>query len=263
MANETTRRFIRCHDYLKENGIVKSTRQFALSIDTHAQSMNDILKGRRDATVEMLMRAAEVFGCNPEYLLLGLGDMFINQEERVYPNIQYASTPAYAGELDQYFDEVSTGSKFSLPGYDDTRGEHRCFDVKGDSMEPSLHAGDKIVCHKVMAAGGRYNIRENNVYVVVTSNEILVKRLKDNQATKGSVTMCSDNSFYSDKEIEVDQIRELWMVNMKIVPFMAHPKSVRNGIHEDIDGMRAIIGQQAQSIASLNESIERLLRKNR
>src|SRR5690606_26382219 len=76
MSNLVTTRFKACHDRLKEDGKVRSSRQFALQLDYLPQSLSEILKGRRDVTIELLRKAVEVFDMNPVFLLSGEGPMF-------------------------------------------------------------------------------------------------------------------------------------------------------------------------------------------
>ncbi|MFT5385521.1 MAG: hypothetical protein ACI81W_002929, partial [Saprospiraceae bacterium] len=63
-----TQRFIKCHNHLKEEGTVRSSRQFALSLDYLPQSLSEILKGRRDVTIELLRKAVEKYKINPVYI---------------------------------------------------------------------------------------------------------------------------------------------------------------------------------------------------
>jgi len=55
-ANIVTKRFIKCHDKIREDNRVRSSRQFALSLDYLPQSLSEILKGRRDVTIEKSSR---------------------------------------------------------------------------------------------------------------------------------------------------------------------------------------------------------------
>ena len=74
MYNVVTDRFVKCHDFLKEKGIIKSTRQFAQSLNYAPQSMSEILKKRRDIPIEILRKAVELFDLNPNYLFSGEGE---------------------------------------------------------------------------------------------------------------------------------------------------------------------------------------------
>ena len=76
MPSVVTERFIKCHDYLKEQKLVKSSRQFALSLDYLPQSLSEILKRRRDVTIELLRQAIATYKLNPLFLFTGEGPMF-------------------------------------------------------------------------------------------------------------------------------------------------------------------------------------------
>ena len=56
MNSIVTERFIKCHDKLLANNQVRSSRQFAISLDYLPQSLSEIVKGRRDVTIELLRK---------------------------------------------------------------------------------------------------------------------------------------------------------------------------------------------------------------
>ena len=66
--NVVTQRFIRCHNKLRENKTIKSSRQFALELEYLPQSLSEILKGRRDVTIELIRKAIEVYRMNPIFM---------------------------------------------------------------------------------------------------------------------------------------------------------------------------------------------------
>lgn len=263
MANPVTHRFVACHDKLKLDGTVKSSRQFALAIDTRPQSLNEILKGKRDATVANIMKLAEVFDVNEAYLLSGSEPMFKSEIATVElreDKIKYLPTPAYAGYMDQFQEHVTDEDieTFSIPGYQDMYGEHRCFDVAGDSMEPTFFAGDKIVCSQVPSSHNYNCIKDKYVYVVITTTDIMVKRVINNIAQDGTITLKSDNDFYEDVHLPVAEVREVWRVNLKLSQFMPDPANVRNSLHSHIKSLESTIHSQAACIDSLRESVESL-----
>lgn len=273
MSNPVTKRFIECHDKLKEEKKVASSRQFALAIDTAPQSLNQVLKGKRDVTVMNVMALVETFGANAEYLMAGYGPMFKDDPTPAKPikenKIMYVPIGAHAGYCDQFHETISKDELefFSVPGYQPNYGEHRCFDVAGDSMEPTLFGGDKIVCSLVSPDNLYSNIRDNYVYVVITNGDIFVKRLVNNLRRDGTIIMKSDNNsennFYPNKAVDGNEIQEIWMVNLKISPFMPNPSNVRNAFHQEIDSLKQTIKTQADSLAMMNKSLECLLKKSR
>jgi len=151
---------------------------------------------------------------------------------------------------------------FSLPGIDFKHGTYRAFDVVGDSMEPGISQGEIVVCSYVDPDLWRYNIRNDFVYVVVTSSEIVVKRIQNNLKEKGTITLLSDNDFYKPVELRGEEIREIWYVKLKISPFShAHSNHLRNETRSD--DMKAFISSQSATIIRLEQKIERLLKNER
>lgn len=271
MPNQVTERFIACHDRLKEEKKIVSSRQFALTINTAPQSLNQVLKGKRDVTVVNVMSLVEHFNVNSEYLLAGIGPMFREGKEiQAAParvnKIMYVPIEAHAGYCDQFHETITEDDLdyFSLPGYQPSYGEHRCFDVTGDSMEPTLFSGDKIICSLVSPDNYYSAIRENYVYVVITNGDIRVKRVINKIKKEGVLYLNSDNGTpYKTTSVEANEIKEIWLVNLKISPFMPNPSNVRNGFHEEIDSLRSTIKTQSENMSKMNRSLESLLKRSR
>lgn len=264
MQNVVTERFILALEHLQEQGMVNSVRQFALKIEAHPQSIHAIMKGKRDATVEMITQMVSLFNVNTNYLLRGYGDMIVapRNEDKV-DNITYVPYAAHAGYADQFIDAqgYDESVKFSVPGYSD-RGEHRCFDVKGDSMDPTLFHEDKIVCSKVARDNYYTSLRNGYVYVIITSQEILVKRVENRLRTDGVLVLKSDNSHYDPISISGNDIKEVWKVNMKISHFMPDPKHVRNSLHQEVNRLQDVIDSQQSSLDKMQRSLDTLLRRS-
>ena len=266
MANPVTHRFIECHDTLRANNMVKSSRQFAKSIGTLPQSLNEILKGKRDATVNNLMQLVAVYQVNSCFLLSGEGEMFKQAEIEVAEvkedRIMYVPTPAYAGYMDQFHETLTIDDveKFSIPGYQDAFGEHRCFDVQGRSMEPTLYTGDRIICSKVPTSNYYSCIKNNHIHVVVTATDILVKRLVNNITKDGTVKIISDNESYPSERIAADDIKEVWRVNLRLSQILNDPCATQS-LKDYVEKLEHTIKVQASSLEQLQLSIDTLLKK--
>lgn len=216
-----------------------------------------------------VMSLVEAFNVNAEYLLAGYGPMF--KEESQVPKkekenkIMYVPMEAHAGYCDQFHETVPKDDLefFSVPGYHPNYGEHRCFDVAGDSMEPTLFCGDKIICSLVSSDNAYSSLRDNYVYVIITNGDIVVKRVINNLKIDGTILLKSDNNFYKNRAIEGQEIKEIWMVNLKISPFMPNPANMRNAFHKEIDSLKETINSQAESLSMMNKSLECLLKKSR
>jgi len=275
MCNIVTERFISCLEKLKDTNEIKSIRQFALAVDYHPQNLNDIMKGKRDVTIELIKNAAEIYKINPQYIFTGHGSMFSDEEIAQQPSsglpnkslekIVYVPTAAHAGYTEQFHDPVFMEDlvSFSLPDYKFQHGTYRCFDIMGDSMEPSLYAGDKVVCSQVDSNNFYSSVRNNLVYVIVMEGSLVVKRVLNKVRENRTMVLLSDNSYYQPYEVPIEEIREIWHVEVKISPYLPSPNNIRNAFHEEMDGMKKIIDQQSKSIQMLNHTVEKLLKQNR
>ena len=279
MSSIVSQRFIECHNELKSRNKVKSSRQFALALDYAPQSLNDILKGKRDVTIELCRKSIHLFDFNPSYLFSGIGAIFTTDEENFESDkiltivtdenndekivhVPVAAQAGYGGNItnSHYFSNLPT---FSLPDYRLHDGTHRCFDISGDSMEPTLYSGDKVVCSYLEKEHWERTIKNHLVYVVVTNDDVVVKRLVNKIKDSGYIQLFSDNSYYNPYVIPIDEVKEIWTVRVKISPFMPSPNHVRNGLHDEINQLGKTIDQQTGLIKELNTTIELLLKKQR
>ncbi|MEO1258830.1 MAG: S24 family peptidase [Bacteroidota bacterium] len=276
MNSIVTQRFLKCLDKLKEDGKTRSSRQFALSLDYLPQSLSEIQKGRRDVTIELLRKAVEAYDMNPIYLFTGDSTMFMTNEETNSfrqltivtdgeddERIVHVPIPAqagYAGEaLDPEF--VQTLPTYTLPDYKYKIGTHRSFDVSGDSMEPTLFEGDKVICSFLEPNLWDSTIKDNYVYVVVTRGDVLVKRLFNHLKEDKTLLLHSDNEFYEPYRISIEDVREVWYVRAKISPFLPSPNNIQNIVRAEVKDLKQTIMNQGRLVENLYTTIEKLTQK--
>jgi hypothetical protein len=237
--------------------------------------MSDIMTGKRSVNSDIIHKCAQHFDINLNYLYRGCGDMMINTsqnegscdhaEASLPERIAYVPIEAQAGYIDQfhenvYLDELVT---FSLPDPRYNHGNYRCFDVSGDSMEPSIYSGDKLICHNIEQQHWMSSIRNNYVYIIISTEGVVVKRVVNRIKEDGILRLVSDNSFYQDIDVFIGDIKEVWLVTSKISAFMQSPNNIRNGLDKVVETLKDTITDQSKMIQSLNGTIEKLLRQNR
>jgi hypothetical protein len=267
MSKEVTDRFARCIEALRDNNKIRSVRQFALGLDYHPQNMSDIMRGKRDATVELLKNCIEKYKINPLYIFTGKGDMFLSPEKEDQDgcpdqggNIVYVPRPAYAGYADQFHDVVFMEEleTFTLPEYRGQRGTYRCFDVEGESMEPTLHSKDKIVCSLIDAHSYINSIKSNHVYVIVTMGDVVVKRVVNHIRQKGTIQLISDNGHFKPVELPVSEVREVWKVEVRISPFRSVQKSNPYDENSEVEELKSKLDQQSAELSKIYQVLEKL-----
>ena len=276
MNSVVTQRFINCHNKLKNDQRVRSSRQFALSLDYLPQSLSEILKNRRDVTIELLRKAIELYKINPGYLFTGEGPMFMKEEGhknfRVLTimtdsqndeRIVHVPIPAQAGYASDLSDPVFVQNLpfYSLPDYKYKVGTHRSFDVAGDSMEPTLFEGDKVICSFLEPSLWASSVKKNYVYVIVTASDVIVKRIKDHHKETKILQLISDNAYYDPYDIKLNEIREIWYVRAKISPFLPSPQNIKNLLREEVRDLREAMQHQSEIIQNLYQSMEAIAHK--
>jgi len=236
MENIICVRFLECLDLLRERKVIKSDRQFAQSLGVFPQTLNEIRKGRRKVTIDLIHKSAAQFDFNTQYIFTGKGSLLAGETEaHQAPNesdkiltvvvssdnrekIVHVPIAAQAGYNDHlhnpiFFRELPV---FSLPDQGFDRRTQRCFDVAGDSMEPSIYNGEKVICSFIEPDLWSTNIRSGMVYIIVTQSEILVKRVENELASKQQLVLKSDNSYYAESIVHGNEIKEIWVVTQKI-----------------------------------------------
>lgn len=277
MNSIVTQRFIKCHNKLREDNRVRSSRQFALSLDYLPQSLSEILKGRRDVTIELLRKAVEKYKINPVYIYTGEGPMFMTETEHqsfrvltIVTNAQdderivHVPVPAQAGYATELTDPrfIQELPTFTLPDYKYRVGTHRAFDVAGDSMEPTLFEGDKVVCSFLEPTLWETALKDNYVYVVVTRGDVMVKRVFNHLKAEKKLRLCSDNSFYEPFEVGLGDVREIWYVRARISPFLPSPQNVKNYLLDEIRELKKTLTQQTRLIDDLRGTLSKVFQES-
>ena len=273
MNSIVTQRFISCLNKLKEDNQVRSSRQFALSLDYLPQSLSEIAQGRRDVTIELIRKAVDKYQFNPVYLYTGEGPLFMTEESHqnfrvltIVTNgqederIVHVPVPAqagYAGEMSNptFIQDLPT---FSLPDYKYKIGTHRSFDVAGDSMEPTLFEGDKVVCSYLEPTLWETAIKDNFVYVIVTRGDVLVKRVFNRIKADNKLELHSDNEFYEPYTVSMADLKEIWYVRAKISPFLPSPQNIQNNLHREMHLLKDSLQKQSQLIQTLQQTVEKM-----
>jgi len=129
-------------------------------------------------------------------------------------NIVLVSAKAAAGYPNNIGDAqwFETLPAFSIPLPEYRNATFRGFQVDGDSMLPVLHSGEWIVGK---ALDDWESINPKQIYVVVTVDSILVKKIRQESGST-FIDLISSNPEYSPLRIDRSEIKEIWIVNSKL-----------------------------------------------
>ena len=186
----------------------------------------DIERGRTRIPGQVVKELLKRYHINPLWLFgesnqkyLRIGDAVLNpkivtvdsagEENIVLVNAKAAAGyPLNLGDT-QWFESLPA---FTIPLPEYRNATFRGFQVDGDSMTPILQSDEWIVGK---AVEGWDDVKSNRMYVVVTADSILVKKIQKSE-NNTVINLISVNPEYSPIMIDRSDVRELWQVNSKL-----------------------------------------------
>lgn len=180
----------------------------------------------------------------------GYRPVVVTVDEAGDDNIVMVDTKAAAGYPTrflepEYYKELPA---FKLPGTDYRNGTFRCFQVEGDSMTDTLQNGDSVI--------GRFcdnhfrDVRQGFIHVVVTTDQVLVKRVISRAEEDHKLVLLSDNEIYPAIEVDIDDVKEIWYVKSKLSTYMPVKKN-------DLDRLISDLSMQVQILKQRLDTMER------
>ncbi|MES2386525.1 MAG: hypothetical protein V4543_00880 [Bacteroidota bacterium] len=201
---------------------IKNVTQLATHLGWSQSQLNGVLTRAksRNATSEMLASLLQVYpDVNPMYLMGREVPMFLGGNLKSlgplggmdFIYIPYVSVSARS----VYVKTIVTGEsyeidKIRLPIISDLPYE-KCtvFEINGDAMEPHYLPRAKLLAMPVSIEELRFI--SSGVYVVVFSNRLAIKRVKDNDIVPGGfLKLHSDNTIAGSQNVPAEEIRALW-----------------------------------------------------
>ncbi|QHT67026.1 helix-turn-helix domain-containing protein [Rhodocytophaga rosea] len=219
--------------------------------------------------VETLQKISKVLGIDPAVLLnqapLSDTDLAPRSAEfysgsniRVLPivvdkeeieRITFVPIKAAAGYLTRFQDleYIQQLPSFNLPNLKD--GTYRAFEVEGDSMKPTIHAGDIVICRYVE---NWFHIMDNRIYLVagVEGIGIVVKRVINRLKKDNKVILCSENDFYPNFELPAEEIYEVWEVKVKVSTNLEPPLYLDNRLRRLEENINNVVGMVSKVLVT-------------
>ena len=131
------------------------------------------------------------------------------EEERI-PLVPVMAQAGYLQGYDdpQYIKELPM---YNLPGM--RNGTFRIFQVEGLSMYPTLQSGSYVVGQFVE---DWEHISDNRIYVVVSTEGVIVKRVLNRIEKYGSLYCKSDNRIFPHINVRLKDVKEIWECKMHL-----------------------------------------------
>jgi transcriptional regulator with XRE-family HTH domain len=171
----------------------------------------------------------------------------VDKEEN--ERITFVPIKAAAGYLTRYQDVeyIQQLPSFNLPNLKD--GTYRAFEVEGDSMKPTIHAGDIVICRYVE---NWYHMMDNKIYLVagVDGIGIVVKRIMNRIRKENKIILCSENDFYPAFELAASEIFEIWEVKVKVSTHLEPPLYLDNRLRRLEENISSVVGMLSKVMVS-------------
>jgi plasmid maintenance system antidote protein VapI len=242
-----TARFLKCLDQLVVEGKTRSKRQFALALGYHAQGISEMVAGRREVPLDLIEKAIHTFKFNAVYLFTGLGPLFSNPaeddglrvknltvitdkagEERIV-HVPVPAQAGYTGSLSDptFFQELPT---YQLPDPQFRSGTYRSFEIAGHSMEPVLVPGDILIASFIEPRFWEQALKSGKIYIVVTSQDIVVKRINNHLKANKEIECISENPEFESYHLRGSDILEIWKPSVKMTRSIELPDTKVNTV---------------------------------
>jgi phage repressor protein C with HTH and peptisase S24 domain len=232
MNHIVSQRFVDCYQELLKCNLVKSARQFALMTGCLPQTFHEILKNRRDVSLDLIVKSVELFNFNSNFLFTGAGPKLLKEQDlgdlkiltivaghdgkEDIVHVPMKAQAGYPGRMSDpvFMDELP---RFKLPDFKfKTDGTMRSFEVAGESMMPTLMPGDFVIASYLHSFYWESQLKSDTPYVVITTEDVLVKRLTNLLRSEHKLLVHSDNKLFDSYAIHVKEIKEIWQVRAKI-----------------------------------------------
>ncbi len=258
--------------YLRRKNNRQTQEELAIALNLTRSVISSYEDGRAEPSVNTLVNMSDYFKVSIESLTnLDLSNVdekkALHQKEvkkytsasglkinsatmdaKIYENIQLVPEKAIAGYVtssdnSSFLQELP---KFHLPFLTKNR-EYRAFEIKGESMLPlpdkSIVIGEKIESE---------DIKDGQVYVVVTKDGIVLKKLYNQSKYNGKILLKSTNVAYRPYEIEANSVMELWKFNSYISQDIPQEQDDANELRKAFVRMESDIQDLRLQIAKVN-----------
>jgi phage repressor protein C with HTH and peptisase S24 domain len=217
-----------------------STNKFESEVGWPKGTSQKISKGSMPGLENVLKILSRYPELSTDWLVKGDGDMYASEKKPELPiaseqvvhfglkmpsvitvdqsgreNIVMVASRAFAGYATntQEPEYLTKFPAFSLPLPEFRNATFRAFQASGRSMDPTIKNGDWLIGE--FTDNWPNNIKDGRIYIVVTKDSILVKRLL-NRIQEGKIVIQSDNMDYPTDILYPDEIQEIWYLKANI-----------------------------------------------
>ena len=218
MKNCKNERLTVFYQYLKNEGLVESKKDFAEKLGKSSAQISNYFTGTDNFSEKIVRQIQKSFPMlNGEWLEVGHGSMLKSEQSKEIAivsktvGIPLVPIDVVAGFQDGDNDGITVEQceRYVVPEFEQ-KGVEFLTRVSGSSMLPKYNNGDILACKKIRELTF---IQWGKIYVLDTVQGALVKRLYEDPKSSDRVICKSDNSErYKDFSIPISEIRSISIV---------------------------------------------------
>ncbi len=178
--------------------------KFAKSIGTYQTKIADIESGKvKSLSADLALEISKLYKINLEWLILAKGEMYSNNTGDDFIKISILGEVECTVSSNCYTNNENPESYIKIPEkllkqISANIETSHIINVKGDSMEPSILAGDKV-----LADSSKKQVLNNKIYIIRIEDILTIKRLQ--KLPKGAIKVISDNKEYDSYTLKPDE----------------------------------------------------------
>lgn len=229
--NIVSKNFVKVVRQLKSGGQIDTYTQFARSLDYSPQSLNEILKGRRDVTIEVLRKLFIHYQINP----IEIFDVHPGQTVHPAGHTSHSALPAHLSlqtvrliENLKMFDWMKNYNDpefynelpvYQIPWEKPVENELICIRYTEDMMHPTLQYNDWLL---LRSQTPETELKAGRIYVIISSQGLLIRRLKE-IGEHPWLLLQSDNLYQIKQKVNRQDILAIYEVEGRLTHSLSRP----------------------------------------
>ena len=114
-------------------------------------------------------------------------------------------------------------------------------------MEPTFMPNDIVIAAFIEPRFWEQAIKNNQIYIIVTHKDVVIKRIKNHIKEKKCIECCSDNPAFETYPIQVDEVQEVWKARVKLTSYIDLPTT-----HINTDAISEQLRAQQKMLENLH-----------
>ncbi len=212
------------------NMLQLSQVNFANKIHISQGALSQIENGKSQISLETLRNISKELNVNCNWLVNGVGDIFLKDEDMTQTSKKSDSIVVKATGAKRPFvpyvpvkkqkqyttkfksaDFIKDLDTYLLPGFDD--GNLRLFDVPDEALSPLITPGEIVLTE---LAASHTQIDNGSLAVVLIKGGLIVRSVHYFENDRNILILKSPSRKFKNQHLHIDELKEIWLIRAKL-----------------------------------------------